>query len=174
MPTKPPTGEEKEEPTCSLKEARGCLGLMCAHYKWFLKPFWFTGNTVFPVFSSVTHCRFHPVLLDCAKRRKHSPCGMDLTTLEKSRYWSLHNGKEKQDLHYPGATKCFEKTAAWQRQSPHAARNDRCWSAVRLQPVWSCMVGNREITYQVLLTFVSYQKHAYYTSFNVGTHKLLV
>ena len=118
--------------------------------------------------------RFHPVLLDCANRRKHSPCGMDLAALEKSRYWSLRNGKGNQDLLYPGAARHFGKTAAWQLQSPHALHTDRCWSAVRLQPVWSCMVGNRKVTYKVHLTFVSYQKHAYYTFFNLGSHKLLV
>lgn len=118
--------------------------------------------------------RFHPVPLDCANRRKHSPCSMDLTHLGKSRYRSLHNGKEKQDSRYPGATRCFGKKAAWQLQSPHAPRTDRCWSAVRFQPVRSCMVGNSKVTYKVQLTFVSYQKHAYYTSFNVGSHTLLV
>lgn len=85
--------------------------------------------------------RFHPVLLGCAKGRKHHPCSTGLTNLEKSRYWSLLDGREKQDSHYPGATWCFGKMAAWQLQSPRALRTDCCWSAVRLPPVWSCMFG---------------------------------
>lgn len=140
MSTSPLTREE----TCSLEKARGCLGLMCAHHECFLKPFFFhRQHSLFCLLLCHSYCRFHPVLLDSAKGRKHHPCSTDLTDLQKSRYWSLLDGKEKQDSHYPGAPRCFGKTAAWQLQSPHALHIDRCWSAVRLLPVWSCMFGKR-------------------------------
>jgi len=72
-----------------------------------------------------SYYRFYP---KPCKQRKHRPCLMDSTNLEKSRYLSAQDGKEKWDSRCPEAKWCFGRMAAQQPQSPHAVRTDRCTS----------------------------------------------
>lgn len=139
-PTKPSNSRSKRGHAVQMKH-KGAL-VQHAPCECFPKLFCPTGSTALCcLLLCHSYYRFYP---KPCKQRKHRPCLMDSTNLEKSRYLSTQDGKEKWDSRCPEAKWCFGRMAAQQPQSPHAVRTDRCWPAVRLQPVGSCMVGNRK------------------------------